>query len=122
LVAKGPPRPDRILVADDGSAGSRAAVSTGIDLAHRLHSAVFLLRVLRRSQPLAARPDVGADVGFEAAYGPAPRMIADEAAERHCGLIVMGNRGAPEAAKVEKSISQQVARRAAVSLMIVKKH
>lgn len=112
LVARGPPKLDRILLATDGSLRAHVATEVGLDLAKRLEARpVFAhavdtasyglarTRQARLAQELVARADLedlaagipGAT--FRIAVGPAARQLRRIAQHEKAGLIVIGSRG-----------------------------
>jgi nucleotide-binding universal stress UspA family protein len=109
---------NNILVAYDGSAHSRTALDTAINLAQCEHSQILVLyafdqvplvlgddetarfieRAMNKGRELLAQAtlrlrDTGLAFTTDTVEGPAAEAILRVAAVEHCDLIVMGSRG-----------------------------
>ncbi|MEZ0319775.1 MAG: universal stress protein [Pyrobaculum sp.] len=124
----------RILVAYDGSEHAKKAVEHAVGLAKALGSALFVITVatdpsqvaLERARKTAeeaakAIASAGLEAEVEVRNGAPATEILNYAEEKEADLIVMGSRGLSAIQRlVLGSVSQAVASRAKVPVLIVK--
>lgn len=135
---------DRILIAVDGSPYSAPAVSTGVEIATKFHSQVFVLHVREHERGRAGAfpietPQDAADLvaetakSFQAAgvtvtgkvhaafSGHTAREIVDAARAQGSDLIIMGSRGLSDIAGLfVGSVTHRVLQLAHVPVLVVR--
>lgn len=135
LLARGPPRPPRILAAVDGSAASRRAVAFALRQAEATGAEVLVQHVLEypgdaKDAPTGGflrdvigrmRLDPPPRVAYQLDAGrPAERILA-RSRERDAGLVVVGSRGLGRVkGRLLGSVSRRVAGASAASVLVVK--
>lgn len=135
LVAKGAPRPSRLLIATDGSQASKRAAGIGERLArHGVCSGILFhvvpspradaggegLGPVSRPPPLRPYP-LPPHLSLAVDTGKPAEGIVRTARERSCNLIVMGSRGLSGwKTLVAGSVSNRVVHEAQASVLLVK--
>ncbi|MGQ0536405.1 MAG: universal stress protein [Methanobacteriota archaeon] len=135
LVAKGPPRPARLLAAYDGAVPSRRAAMLAAALARAWQAHLTILHAFpppvfdlpsgdalldlafHGLQPLRGRAGISWDVAIEGAAD----AILERAARLDAGLVSVGSRGRSGIGSVVAgSLARRVAHEARASVLIVK--
>ncbi|MBI2077223.1 MAG: universal stress protein, partial [Euryarchaeota archaeon] len=135
LIAKSPPPLERILLATDGSPGSRSAALAALDLARKFKASLRVLHVvdLGGAKPTirdpfgsqfpeaSSPPWSDVEAKFEVRVGKPAEAIVAAAARAGADLIVMGCRGLSRLKSFTPgSVSNRVAHAARCSVLIVK--
>lgn len=139
LIARGPPRVLRVLLATDGSEPSRIAVRTGVEVAAALGARATLAHVidassyglartrsLVRAKLLAVQERMrespgSAGLSSRVAQGPPAKRLRKLADEEKAGLIVVGSRGLGGLRSLTLgSVSDKLSHKAKQSVLVVK--
>lgn len=135
LIAKNRAPPRLLMLATDGSTGSKRAATVAVRLARAWKTPLHMLYVAPSRQPGKARMDVfdetfreadwlkmkGLTVTFEVASGRPAEQIVAAATRRRAGLIVLGSRGLSGIRSwVPGGVSNRVSHAAKSSVLLVK--
>ena len=138
----------RVLVAVDGSTNAHKAFESALDLAKKLRSNVYVLRVIEMPSTLGVKKELMLDLKMQfeiearrllAEYfylaqskygievetifrsGYPPRVILDVAKEKDADLIVVGSRGLSGVKEAFLgSVSHSIARESKIPVLVVK--